>query len=241
MKVSSRQHRSQDGLTLVELLAVLGALALLAAITLPALAGGRPRSEAAVCANNLRMLGAATLNYSMENEGTFPPRSSTNIWPQRLLAYYEKLDVLRCPSDRPIAYPYTTLSPADAAPRSYLINGWNDYFVTTLAGSELQEFLNHRGPPMPEAAIPLPSQTILFGEKMTSSLHFHMDLVPNTGNDYDEVEYGRHDSRRGAGGSGGSNFTMADGSVRMLLYGQALFPENLWAVVNLLRTNIVAQ
>lgn len=215
-------------LTRLEVLAVLTALALLAVVTMPVLAGGKPRSESAICANNLRQLGAATLAYSMETEGRFPRRQLPNSWPQQLFTRYEEPRVLRCPSD---PQPSTGLNspqfPADSAPRSYLMNGWNDYFGTVRPTNA-----------MPESAIPYPAQTILFGEKESSSGHFYMDFLEGAiGNDIGEIEHGRHGARRAAAPSGGSNHAMVDGSVRMMLYGQAVYPTNLWAVTEVWRTN----
>jgi prepilin-type processing-associated H-X9-DG protein len=48
------------------------------------------------------------------------------------------------------------------------------------------------------------------------------------GNDFTEVEQGRHSAT--VAGTGGSNFLFADGSARYLPYGKMLMPENLWAV-----------
>jgi type II secretory pathway pseudopilin PulG len=242
MNNASRHPRTQDGLTRIELLAILAALALLAAITLPALAGGRPRSETAVCANNLRQLGVAALGYSLENGGRFPPRATTNSWPVALAPRIARLEVLRCPADPVGAYPWpTNYPPAFRAPRSYLINGWNDYFQVTLSSTEWQSFQNHQYPfGMPEAAVPLPAQTILFGEKRSDSLHLHMDFNQGIGNDIDVVEHARHGDRRAGAVGGGSNHAMVDGSVRMLTWGQAVAPTNLWAVIDLWRTNSIA-
>ena len=65
------QPRCDSALTRLEVLAVLASLALVAAVALPALAGRKPRSDAAVCASNLRQLGMAALIYSMEEDGLF--------------------------------------------------------------------------------------------------------------------------------------------------------------------------
>jgi prepilin-type processing-associated H-X9-DG protein len=68
--------------------------------------------------------------------------------------------------------------------------------------------------------------------------HYHTDFFQGTGNDIEMIEYARH--MRGEGDTprgGGSNFAFADGSARYLKYGQALYPENLWAVTPEWRTN----
>jgi type II secretory pathway pseudopilin PulG len=224
------EPRCNSAWTRLEVLAVLAALALLAAVVLPALAGGKPRSDVAVCAANLRQLGIAALMYSMEEDGLFPPRGGPSRWPQRFLRFYDRLDVLRCPGDvaNPASFGSTSpASTADWAPRSYLLNGWND----ALAQDNGNPFLVTNG--LPESSIPHPAQTILFGEKESFSGHFWMDL--NTFDDYSELEQARHGARRGGPRGGGSNHAMVDGSVRLLLFGQAFAPTNLWAVTDLWR------
>jgi len=236
---SSQRRRKQRALTRLELLAVLGALALLAGVALPVLARGKPRSDVALCANNLRQLGVAALMHSMEEGGVFPARGTTNLWPQQLLRFYSRLDVLHCPADvpNPRTFVGPAAFPADRAARSYLINGWNDYYLETFGIFPPTSF---NGSAMLESAIPSPSQTILFGEKLSDSGHFYMDLIQAPGNDFFEVEHARHGARRAGAVGGGSNHSMADGSVRTLNYGQALAPTNLWAVMDRWRTNTLA-
>ena len=65
-----------------------------------------------------------------------------------------------------------------------------------------------------------------------------MDLLENGGNDFTGIaEQGRHDNNgttssqsNGAGGSGGSNYVMADDSARFIKFPQSVDPLNLWAV-----------
>src|ERR1043165_7514162 len=52
------------------------------------------------CANNMRQLGAALIEFSDENDGQFPARrSSPNAWPDKLRGYYADAIVLRCSAD----------------------------------------------------------------------------------------------------------------------------------------------
>jgi hypothetical protein len=204
--------------TRLECAAVASALSLLLLAT-----AGMTRTEfahTAACHNNLRQLGLALLEYSADNAGTFPPRAANPYWPERLRLYYKQVSILTCPSDGPA--PRTngagSTNAADAAPRSYLLNGWNDYY----------NGFPPSGSAFPESAILEPARTVIFGEKVTESGHFWMDYW--LGDDFTEVEQGRHHRTSAGLVSGASNHAFADGSVRLLKWGAAFSPVNLWAV-----------
>lgn len=215
-------------------MALLAAAALLALVVFPAFARSREPGRQAHCQSNLRRIGLALLMYSQENDGLFPERSATNRWPQRLLPCYGDVRVLVCPSDglNPQTFGGPANSPADSSPRSYIFNGWNDYFYTLDGWSPAQLFWKA----MPEEAIPQPGQTITFGEKQTDSGHSFFDL-PDPGNDLNVLEQARHGRSAPQARDGGSHYAFADGSVRFLGYGRSLSPVNLWAVVDEFRTN----
>ena len=61
------------GFTLVELLVVIGIVALLVAILLPALNKARESSRSAACLSNLRQLGISHANYVADNRGYVVP------------------------------------------------------------------------------------------------------------------------------------------------------------------------
>jgi prepilin-type processing-associated H-X9-DG protein len=137
-------------------------------------------------------------------------------------------------------------NPSDAvnpqyASRSYLLNGWNDYFQSTLAPPQWDLYQLHQYPfGMPEHAVPEPSATIVFGEKLSDSEHMHMDFYQGLGDDLTQIEHGRHSRGPAGSRSGGSNFAFADGSAGFLRYGGSLAPVNLWAVMPAWRTNTTA-
>jgi prepilin-type processing-associated H-X9-DG protein len=126
---------------------------------------------------------------------------------------------------------------ADASPRSYLINGWNDYFQNPNATPPDPLGLN-QGDSMKENAIIHPSDTVVLGEKKSTATDFYMDLNEGAGNDFSGVlEESRHDSRGPDTETGGSNYAFSDGSARYMKVHTALFPLNLWAISD---TNRVA-
>lgn len=74
--MSRRPTRSvgrDQGFTIIELLVVMGVVALLVGLLVPALRGARNASRSAACASNLRQLILANLAYANENAGRFAP------------------------------------------------------------------------------------------------------------------------------------------------------------------------
>jgi len=213
--------------TLIELLVVIAIIAILAAMLLPALSQGKESARRISCVNNMRQLSLSLTMYADDNEAEFPPRM-VPYWPTRLASYYVDTNLLKCASDF-----QPTLQ------RSYLCNGWNDYFQSTQEPKDFDAFMAHQWPHgMKEAAVPNPSETITFGEKISESKHYHLDLYQEPiGDDITQIEQARHGA--GLGGKGrGSNFAFLDGSTRFLRVLGSISPVNLWAVTDVARTNL---
>jgi len=80
MKLCSPSRRKR-GFTLVELLVVIGIIALLISILLPALNKVREQAQIAKCASNLKNIAAAMIEYSNKNNGKYP-RTYYAVTPQ---------------------------------------------------------------------------------------------------------------------------------------------------------------
>jgi prepilin-type N-terminal cleavage/methylation domain-containing protein/prepilin-type processing-associated H-X9-DG protein len=69
---TAKSNRPADGFTLVELLVVIGIIAILAALLLPALVGGKMRAQRVWCESNLRQTGLAFHSFAHDHGGKFP-------------------------------------------------------------------------------------------------------------------------------------------------------------------------
>ena len=86
----STPKRQRLGFTLVELLVVIGIIALLISILLPALGKARKSAATAVCLSNLHQLNLSLSLYQLDNHGLNPPDyNSGGIW-MATLAKYEQ-------------------------------------------------------------------------------------------------------------------------------------------------------
>ena len=129
------------GFTLVELLVVIGIIALLISILLPALGKAREAAKGATCMSNLRQIGQAFFLYNSEGGKFYPPNNFYNTLESKSVTWFnvvmpgtdtraERVKALYCPNAR--EYP----GPSSAAGINWNISyGFNS---CGLGGSDRQ-------------------------------------------------------------------------------------------------------
>lgn len=93
--------RTNDAFTLVELLVVIGILAVLAAIVLPVMSGAREAGRKASCQSNLRQIYLGVQQYVQDNDGWYPAyngNGNARAWQYKVSPYIKDIRVFRCPT-----------------------------------------------------------------------------------------------------------------------------------------------
>jgi prepilin-type N-terminal cleavage/methylation domain-containing protein len=219
---AKKHYRGNRGFTLVELLVVIGIIAVLISILLPALTRARRQSETVQCASNMRQLGMALLTYADENAGVLFPTdmgwgpkevyltapndgSLTTVQGYMVLTSPEKWEqytynvwpaaVFGKWNPPVMICPTDNTDPPPNARHSYILNSYMQYYNEKY------------GRPLPNHLSP--SDAILAGEKTSASGDYYMEFGDYASGKVDAV---RHGIKVGA------NYLMLDMHVDTKLY-----------------------
>ena len=110
------------GFTLIELLVVIAIIAILAAILFPVFAQAREKARQISCASNEKQLSLGILQYTQDNDETYPLHDNKFTgWAGLILTYVKSTGVFKCPDD-PTAVDTTDRPGTTLYPISYCIN-----------------------------------------------------------------------------------------------------------------------
>ncbi|PTX99310.1 hypothetical protein DB345_02730 [Spartobacteria bacterium LR76] len=213
------QRFPSRGFTLAEILIVLGVVAALAALAIPALNRALSGAQKAQSVNNLRQIGGAIIAYATDNNGSLPgvnSATSTERWARTLIAQISGIPYgtqESYASSRRLGRMFR--SPLDKVVRS----DRNDLVCSYGLNFAVQNN-NTSGTvtPVKMIAIQQPANTILAGELRTvdntvnNALGHSLSRLNGTGDFYPD----------------GNLYVMADGSVRMIRKAETQGPPNLW-------------
>jgi prepilin-type processing-associated H-X9-DG protein/prepilin-type N-terminal cleavage/methylation domain-containing protein len=90
--------------TLAELLVVIGVIAVLMGLLMPAMSAAREASRATVCASNVRQLVTASLGYAQANAGYWPP-AHVNLLTKNLRRWHGTRPTTAAPFDFDLSSP----------------------------------------------------------------------------------------------------------------------------------------
>jgi len=193
--------RKLRGFSLVELLVVIGIIAVLIGLLLPALSSAQRQSRQVKCLSNLRQIGQYLVTYINDNNGwVYPPdRGANKPRDERWPVYVFK---------PPVWNPPIMLCPSDFEPveeHSYILN---DH----LASRSVKYHTKWLGRPNTEV--------IVMGEKRTNRDDYYM----NRGDFLTRVEPYRHGVRKG------SNYLYLDMHAGLAPANEAILGLDPWDV-----------
>ncbi len=196
-KTPSVSARSRGAFTLIELLAVIAIIGVLAAIIIGSVSKIRDAARRTTCTSNLRQLGTAFNLYAADNRGLYPaPRQpdnnnpankSSNPNPQgdnwqaelgryvfrdqnvgQIKQYGASVNIAHCPS-----YDLLFTGITQLAATNYKTAGYGMNFNMNVGGSSLNASTVTRTTRFPAAAINYPAKTVLVGD--SSDYHIGVD------------------------------------------------------------------
>lgn len=206
-----RQWQNRNAFTLVELLVVVGIIAILVAAAFPLCRTAIQHANCSSCTTHMRSLGIAFLSYANDNDEQLPGRvtsAGADKWPVLLQPYVPDPKNYIDPGD-PVAVqvPVANLISNNGNNSSFFFNGFND--LGAYDNQNVTVRIN---------SLTNSSSLMLLGQKVQGSTQYYMDFVE--GNQDDVLNKQAY--------FGGSNYVFADGSANFITL--ANYNDTMWLV-----------
>jgi len=141
MSASPCRRRVTSGFTLVELLVVIGIIAILVGILLPTLSKVRQSAMTVQCASNLRQLTTCVLMYEQDHKGGLIPHwTAAPMWQYLIRPYFTKVGRDQSPGqtetrDAILRCPAAFEKPSDDSDKSPTVSPFQAFYTENAAGS----------------------------------------------------------------------------------------------------------
>ena len=213
----------RSAFTLIEILVVIGIIAVIAAILFPVFASVRERGRRTACLSNERQLGMAMLQYVADNGETFPGGVTWagDRWVSQTYPYVKSTTLFQCPSDG------STAGTADATGGFWVSYGLNfdlarHQFEMDPVSGEIVRPAEGSG----LAALTTLTKTILFFEVSNGG------AVLSTRPHYTDCSVVGNAGMAGSGQSDGKGGTLTDPTYPITSSSFSSFPFALYATGN---------